>query len=86
MNRIDQEVKKARAHEEWKVEHMTSYLWYQDIKREGRAEGRAEGRIQQLFDLVIEGDLPLDKAVQKSLLPREEFLKQMEEYNKAKNL
>lgn len=48
--------------------------------KEGIKEGMKEGKLQQLFELVSDGDLPLEKAVQKTPLTREEFMKLMNAY------
>ena len=50
-------------------------------RSEGMKEGIKEGKLQQLFELVSDGDLPLEKAVQKTPLTREEFMKLMDAYN-----
>lgn len=42
--RLDDEVNKARAHEEWKVEYMSLFLRDQEMREEGREEGREEER------------------------------------------
>lgn len=47
VERLREEVSKARAHEEWRVEYMTLMLRDQQMKDEGRAEGRAEGRVEE---------------------------------------
>lgn len=57
---IDDEVEKAREHEEWRVEYMTSYLRDMDIREEGieigleqgLKQGREEGREEGLSALV----------------------------------
>lgn len=36
----DDEVNKARAHEEWKVEYMSLFLRDQEMREEGREEER----------------------------------------------
>ena len=48
VRRIDNEVKKARKHEEWRVEYMTSYLRDMDIRDEGIEIGLAQGLEQGL--------------------------------------
>ena len=42
---IDEEVNKARAHEEWRVEYMSLFLRDQEMREEGREEGREEERM-----------------------------------------
>lgn len=42
--RIDNEVDKARAHEEWRVEYMSLLLRDQEMRAAGREEGREEKR------------------------------------------
>ena len=48
VQRIDNEVEKARKHEEWRVEYMTSYLRDMDIRDEGIEIGLAQGLEQGL--------------------------------------
>ena len=43
VKKIDEEVKKARAHEEWKVEYMTLQMKFHDIYDEGHDAGFDEG-------------------------------------------
>jgi len=45
---IDDEVEKAKRHEEWEVEYMTSYLRDMDIRDEGIEIGLAQGLEQGL--------------------------------------
>ena len=47
--RIDEEVNKARAHEEWKVEYMSLFLRDQ----EKFAEGEERGREEKTYAIVI---------------------------------
>lgn len=47
----------------------------QEGREKGLQEGREEGRIYQLLDLVKEGLLSIDVAIQKSGLSKEEFMK-----------
>jgi len=49
---IDNEVEKARKHEEWRVEYMTSYLREMDIREEGIEIGLEQGLEQGLLALV----------------------------------
>lgn len=44
VNKIEEQVRKARAHEEWKVEYMTLQMRLNEEREEGREEGRIEGR------------------------------------------
>lgn len=50
-------------------------------RTEGRAEGLTAGKLQQLIELVKDGDLSLEKAIQKSGVSRKEFIELMESYN-----
>lgn len=43
VRKIDAQVKKSRAHEEWKVEYMTWQLKFHDIWDDAREEGYDEG-------------------------------------------
>ena len=93
VEKLDDAVQKARDHVEWRSEYMSLQLKYYDIwdeareegleegRSEGMKEGIKEGKLQQLFELVSDGDLPLEKAVQKTPLTREEFMKLMDAYN-----
>ena len=82
---IDNEVEKARKHEEWRVEYMTSYLRDMDIRDEGIEIGIEQGLEQGLSALVnslkdyIKDEEVLFQAVIKNEAykdtPREEILK-----------
>ena len=54
--RIDDEVNKARAHEEWKVEYMSLFLRDEEKKEEGREENRKKTIINMLRE-----NEPIDK-------------------------
>ncbi|MGM9940612.1 MAG: hypothetical protein ACI32N_01305 [Bulleidia sp.] len=49
------------------------------------AEENANVILQTYIQLVIEGDLPVEKAAMKSELTIDEFLKKKEEYEKSKH-
>lgn len=53
-HRIDEEVNKARAHEEWRVEYMSLLLRDHDMRAEGRAEGRAENKRITVINMLKE--------------------------------
>ena len=53
---------------------MTLLMRDQENIEKGRVEGRAEGRMKELYDLVQDGLLSLDVAVQRSGLTKEKFL------------
>ena len=86
---IDNEVEKARKHEEWRVEYMTSYLREMDIREEGIEIGLTQGLEQGLeqglsalvnsLKLFIKDEEALYKAVIQNEAykdtPREEVLK-----------
>ena len=46
--RLNNEVKKAREHKEWRGEYMTLWEKFEDAKEEGRKEGRILGTIETL--------------------------------------
>lgn len=73
--RLEADVFKARQNKEWMVEYMKSFVWEMDA----RNEGREEGRLIQLIELVREGEISLEKAIEKSKLSKKEF----EEYMKT---
>ncbi len=50
---------------------------FDDMLEEERMEGREEGKLIQLIELVREGVISLEKAVEKSKLPESEFEKYM---------
>ena len=92
VEKLDDAVQKARDHVEWRSEYMSLQLKFYDIWDEareegfetGRAEGletgRMEGKLEQLLELVKEGDISLEKGVQKSGLTRDEFIDLMEKH------
>lgn len=49
-------------------------------RAEGLETGRMEGKLEQLLELVKEGDISLEKGVQKSGLTRDEFIDLMEKH------
>lgn len=71
--RLEDEVFKARQNKEWMVEYMKSFVWEMDA----RNEGREEGRLIQLVELVREGDISIEKAIEKSKLSEAEFKEYM---------
>ncbi len=58
--RIDDEVNKARTHEEWKVEYMSLFLRDQEMREEGEEKGREETRRTMILNMLKEND-PIDK-------------------------
>ena len=85
VQRIDNEVEKARKHEEWRVEYMTSYLRDMDIREEGIEIGMEQGLEQGLAALVntIKGFTTNAEDIYQAVIkneaykdtPREEVLK-----------
>lgn len=75
VKKIDAQVKKARAHEEWKVEYMTWQLKFHDIWDDAREEGREEGKIKSLYQLVKKDIITLEVAAKEAELPVEDFVK-----------
>ena len=96
VNRIDQAVKKARDHVEWRTEYMSLQLKFYDIwdeardegleagreegLKEGRKEGLKEGLLVQLFELVNDKLISIDDAFIRTEFTKEEFLFKMKEY------
>ena len=80
VNKIDAAVQNARAHAEWRSEYMSLLLRDLEMKE----EGREEGRLQQLFELVQEGDISLEVALKRTTLSEKEFVDQMKQYVEKK--
>ena len=49
---IEQEVERARKHEEWEVEYMTLFLRNQENREIGREEGQA--RMAKLVNILLQ--------------------------------
>lgn len=81
VNKIRDEVYKARRHKEWEVEFMTLLArdqMNQDIGRaEGRAEGLAEGGNMKLYELVSNNMLSLTNAAESAGVSVETFKNNM---------
>ena len=45
--RLDDQVKRAREHEEWRIEYMTLLERDEMMREEGRKQGREEGRAEE---------------------------------------
>lgn len=75
---IEDEVRKSKLHEEWRVEWMTLFMRDEEKRAEGRVEGRVEGREQEIFLSVQDGDYPTVRGAEKLGISVEEFLKKME--------
>ena len=73
--RIADEVNKARAHEEWRVEYMSLLLRDQEMRAAGREEGRAEERIR-----VIKMKLAKDKTLEQIAEELELSVEEVEGY------
>ena len=56
VQQIEQEVERARKHEEWEVEYMTLFLRDQENCEIGREEGREEGqaRMAKLVSILFQ--------------------------------
>lgn len=67
--KLEKAVEEAKKNREWRHEYMT--LLMRDM--ENVEKGRAEGRIKELYELVQDGLLPLDVAVKRSGLTKEQF-------------
>ena len=59
VRRIDDEVNKARAHEEWRMEYMSLFLRDLDMREEGREAGREEKRSTVVMNMLKE-NIPVD--------------------------
>ncbi len=75
--RIDNAVAKARKNEVWRTQYMKEWVVLQDAKDEGREEGREEGRKTTLVELVLSGDITVQRAAEKLGISKEDFEKQM---------
>lgn len=75
VQKIDAEVRKARAHEEWKVEYMTWQLKFHDIWDEGYDSGLKKG-LEGLTRLVEKGIISPEIAAKEAGMTLEEFLEQ----------
>ena len=73
--RIADEVNKARAHEEWRVEYMSLLLRDQEMRAAGREEGREEERIR-----VIKMKLAKDKTLEQIAEELELSVEEVERY------
>ena len=82
---IENEVEKARKHEEWEVEYMTLFLRDQENYDRGREEGREEGRILMLVSLVKDGTLTVYSAAEKANMSVEAFENVLKESNNIKS-
>ncbi len=56
---------------------MKEWVVLQDAKDEGREEGREEGRKTTLVELVLSGDITVQRAAEKLGISKEDFEKQM---------
>ena len=74
VKRLDEAVRKARNHEEWRMEYMT--LLMRDNKM--REEGRQQGREREIFLSVQEGDYGIKRGAEKLGISEEEFIIRME--------
>ena len=57
---IEEEVNRARAHEEWRVEYMALFLRDLDMREEGREEGIEENRRTVVMNMLKENE-PIEK-------------------------
>lgn len=83
VRKIEEQVRKARAHEEWKVEYMTLQMRLNEEREEGRKEGRKEGhqegKREQLFQLVKKNLLTVEVAAEELGITVDEFKKVLEQ-------
>ena len=68
VDRLREEVEKARKHDEWKVEYMTLEMKYFEKLEEGRLKGLEEGRKEGRKDGLQEGRRETLTALVKSNL------------------
>ena len=71
VQKIDAEVRKARAHEEWKVEYMTWQLKFHDIWDDARDEGYDEGYGEGYDNGMKKGLAGLARLVEKGVISPE---------------
>ena len=80
---IDNEVEKAKKHEGWEVEYMTSYLRDMDIREEGIEIGMERGLsalVNSLKDFIADEEVLYQTVIKNEAYkatPREEILKYM---------
>ena len=78
---IDEEVRLARAHLEWRAEYMTLQMHYDEIAEEAREEGRAKGRAEGRADIIMQmlaNGMPTDMLAKWCNMPLEEIEKAAE--------
>ena len=92
---IDNNVKKAREHKEWRSEYMTLNVRFREFLEEGRQEGLQEGRqegLQQglaegacnkIFELVKEGFLSPEVGAENLGISIEELNEKVSKYQKV---
>ena len=68
--RLQDDVKHAIAHEEWRLEYMTLDM----IRREEREEGREEGRMSMLYSLASDGIISISDAAKRAGMSEDDFV------------
>lgn len=74
---IDEEVNKARVHEEWRVEYMSLFLRDQEMREEGREEGRESKKRSVVINMLKENE-PVEKICRYAECD-EEYVKKVKE-------
>lgn len=81
--RLDEAVRSARLHKEWRQDYMTLNMKLNEARSEGRAEGRAagrtEGRLKTLYTLVHLGKVSVEDAAGLAGMSVSEFERYMSE-------
>ncbi len=68
---LDAAIQKARNHEEWRLEYMTLLMRDQEMIQ--------KGRISEIYELVQDGDLSVERAAEKIGVSMSELAQAMEE-------
>ena len=71
-DRLKQEVDRARAKEEWRLDYMTLLEKYKDERQAGWAEGRAEGRVEGRAEGI---EIGREEGIQEGEKERRELMK-----------
>ena len=74
-NTLDEEVRRIRQNEDWRVDYMTLDMKFREKYEEGKQEGREIGKIDTLIQLVREGVLAEEDAARRAEMAVEDFIK-----------
>lgn len=75
---IDEDVKFAREHLEWRLEYMTLQMHYDEIAEEARAEGMAQGRAEGRADIIkqmLVNGMSVERIAECCRIPEDEIKK-----------